>query len=88
MYNFKDKKRDVDGKTMMSHATNISEVSYQEFYKRINEMCKAENYSDEQKKKFLGDRPFGEKEYKKVSCFLILANSILVGCKKEGIIKS
>lgn len=47
MYNFKDKKRDVDGKTMMSHATNISEVSYQEFYKRINEMCKAENYSDE-----------------------------------------
>lgn len=69
MYEYKDKKPFI-AQSNATYATNITTCSYQEYYKRIKEMGASERLRDDEITKFLGNRPDGEKAYKRVSFLL------------------
>lgn len=71
LYDYKDQAKEDYQTSQQSYASNISKVSYEEYYRRIKEMGKSEKLSEDEVRKFLGDRALGEKAYRKVSKLLI-----------------
>lgn len=83
LYGYKDKDLDPVKKSESKYANNISSISYEEYYRRIKEMGTEEKMKDDEITKYLGDRPLGEKVYKRVSSIILIYHFYFSGSQEK-----